>query len=246
MEVSYGVKAIILAAGYATRLYPLTKEKPKPLLMVGKKTIIDYLIQRLGDIKEIDAVYIVTNQKFYGVFGDWLRLAKSTKEIIIENDGSTTNENRLGAIGDIRLVFERRKIDDDIIVVAGDNMFNWGLKDFADFAKKEPDTFTIGAYDIGDRKKAGIYGIVEIDEKGEMVNFVEKPQEAPSSLIATGIYYFPKGKLGLIGQFLKVGNEKTRPAISYSGCARNRKSGATYSKEYGMISEISNHTVRQT
>lgn len=205
------MKAIILAAGYATRLYPLTKNKPKPLLVIGKKTIADHLVQKLGDIKEIDTVYIVTNQKFYGAFGDWAKSVKSAKKIILENDESTTNKNRLGAMGDINLAIERHKINDDIIVLAGDNMFDWGLKDFADFAKEKPDTFAIGAYDTGDRKKASIYGVIEVDEKGDMVNFLEKPQDPPSSLIATGIYYFPKGELGLTEEFMKVRNENDAP-----------------------------------
>ncbi len=205
------MKAIILAAGYATRLYPLTKNKPKPLLTVGRKTIADHLVQKLGDIKEIDTIYIVTNQKFYGVIEDWLKTVKSTKKIILENDGSTTNDDRLGAIGDIRLAINRQKIDDDMIVLAGDNMFDWGLKGFGDFAKKVPESFSIGAYDIGDKKKANIYGVVEVDGKGDMTNFLEKPQDPPTSLIATGIYYFPKGKLGLIEEFLKAGDEKDAP-----------------------------------
>lgn len=205
------MKAIILAAGYATRLYPLTKDRPKPLLSIGNKTIADHLVQKLGDIEEIDAVYIVTNQKFYGVFSDWLKSVKSAKKIVLENDGSTANENRLGAIGDIRLAIERQNINDEIIVLAGDNMFDWGLEGFADFAREKPDTFAIGAYDIGDRKKADIYGVVETDGKGTMTNFLEKPQDPPSSLIATGIYYFPKGKLGLMEEFIKVGNENDAP-----------------------------------
>ena len=140
-----------------------------------------------------------------------MKAIRSEKKIILENDGSTTNEDRLGAIGDIRLAIERQKIRDDIIVVAGDNMFDWGLKDFADFAKKKPDTFAIGAYDIGDRKKANIYGVVETDGNGSITNFLEKPDDPPSSLIATGIYYFPKGKLGLMDEFIKVGNENDAP-----------------------------------
>jgi len=205
------LKALILAAGYATRLYPLTKDKPKPLLTIGRKTIADHLIRKLGEIKEIDTIYIVTNQKFYRVFNDWLKTVKSPQKIVLENDESTTNDNRLGAIGDIRLVLEKEKIDDNLITLAGDNMFSWGLKGFAVFAKNKPKALAIGAYDIGDRNKAGIYGVVEIDEKGDMVNFLEKPKEAPSSLIATGIYYFPQEKLGLIEKFIKVGNEKDAP-----------------------------------
>ena len=205
------MKAVILAAGYATRLYPLTKDKPKPLLVVGNKVIADHLIQKLGDIKEVDTIYIVTNQKFYGAFGDWLKTVKSSKKIVLENDGSTTNNDRLGAIGDIRLAIKRNKIDDDMIVLAGDNMFDWGLKSFANFAKKAPKSFAVGAYDIGDKAKANIYGVVEVDEKGKMVNFLEKPQDPPTSLIATGIYYFPQSKLDLIEEFLKAGDEKDAP-----------------------------------
>ncbi|MFA5339223.1 MAG: nucleotidyltransferase family protein [Candidatus Omnitrophota bacterium] len=205
------MKAVILAAGYATRLYPLTKDKPKPLLTVGRKTIADHLVQKLCDIKGINAIYIVTNRKFYGVFGDWLKTVKSAKKVILEDDGSTTNDDRLGAIGDIRLAVKRQKIQDDMIVLAGDNMFDWGLKGFADYAEKSPGNFAIGAYDIGDRKKASIYGVVEVDEKGDMINFLEKPEDPPTSLIATGIYYFPEGKLGLIEEFLKAGDEKDAP-----------------------------------
>ncbi|MDD5073243.1 MAG: nucleotidyltransferase family protein [Candidatus Omnitrophica bacterium] len=205
------MKAVILAAGYATRLYPLTKDRPKPLLNVGRMTIADHLVRKLDGIQEIDAIYIVTNQKFHGAFGDWLKTVKSGKEMILENDGSTTNDDRLGAIGDIRLAIKRQKIQDDMIVLAGDNMFDWELKGFADYAKKASGNFAIGAYDIGDREKANIYGVIEVDEKGDLVNFLEKPQAPPTSLIGTGIYYFPAGKLGLIEEFLKVGNEKDAP-----------------------------------
>jgi len=93
------MKALILAAGYATRLYPLTKEKPKPLLVVGKKPIIDYLIHKLDGLDELDTIYIVTNQKFYGIFEDWLRGLKSKKQVVLVNDGTTKYEDRLGAIG---------------------------------------------------------------------------------------------------------------------------------------------------
>ena len=206
------MKALILAAGYATRLYPLTKDRPKPLLLVGKKTIADYLIQKLDEIDRIDTIYIVTNQKFYGVFNDWLKTVKIKKKIILENDGSTTNEDRLGAIGDIKLALERQHVYDDMIVLAGDNMFDWGLKDFADFAAKKPDCFAMGAYDIGNKSKAAnTYGVVEVDPDGKMTNFLEKPQDPPTSLIATGIYYFPQDKLNYIAQYLKVGNEKDAP-----------------------------------
>lgn len=206
------MKALILAAGYATRLYPLTKDRPKPLLLVGRKTIIDYLMEKLEGIAEIDTIYIVTNEKFHGAFEGWLKARRSKKKTVIENDGSTANENRLGAIGDIRLVLERHKIYDDMIVLAGDNVFDWGLKEFTDFAKEKPGSLAFGAYDIGDRTRAArTYGVVEIDKSGDIVNFIEKPETPPTSFIATGVYYFPQDKLNLITQYLKVGNEKDAP-----------------------------------
>ncbi len=205
------MKVLILAAGYATRLYPLTKDKPKPLLVVGKKTIIDHLIEKLEALDEIDCIYIITNQKFYGLFQDWLKMLKTNKRIVLDHDGSTTNENRLGALGDTKLIIERQGIRDDIMVLASDNMFNWELKDFLEYAKLKPRLFTMGAYDIEDKKKASRYGVVEADDKGNIENFLEKPQNSPSSLVATGIYYFPADYLYLISDYLKVGNEKDAP-----------------------------------
>ncbi|MDP2943034.1 MAG: sugar phosphate nucleotidyltransferase, partial [Candidatus Omnitrophota bacterium] len=186
------MKALILAAGYATRLYPLTKDRPKSLLLVGKRTIMDHLIQKLEGLDEIEDIYIVTNQKFYGAFRDWLNMLKTKKRIVLDSDGSTANENRLGALGDIRLVLERQRLHDDLMILAGDNMFDWDLKGFVEHVKVGPTLFAMGAYDIGDKEKARRYGVVEVSQKGNVDNFLEKPQESPSSLVATGIYYFPK------------------------------------------------------
>lgn len=205
------MRALILAAGYATRLYPLTKDRPKSLLLVGKKTIMDHLIQKLEVLDEIDCIYIVTNQKFYGIFQDWLKTLKTKKRVVLDSDGSTTNENRLGALGDIKLMAERQGIHGDLIILAGDNMFDWGLKGFVEYVKIESGLFAMGAYDIREKEKTSRYGVVEINEKGYVDNFLEKPQKSPSSLVATGIYYFPKDGLHLITDYLKVGNEKDAP-----------------------------------
>lgn len=205
------MKALILAAGYATRLYPLTKDKPKPLLPVGKSPILDHIVRKINDIGAVDKIHIITNDKFYTAFEAWRKTAVSEKEIIIDNDGSTTNENRLGAIGDIRLVIERHKISDALLIVAGDNMFDWALKDFIEFSRIEPDVFAVGAYDMKDKKDAHRYGVVEIGENNRLKNFIEKPQEPPSSLIATGIYYFPKGKAGFVTEYLNEGVQRDAP-----------------------------------
>lgn len=205
------MKVLILAAGYATRLYPLTKDRPKPLLLVGKKTILDHLVQKLEGLDDIEDIYIVTNQKFYGAFRDWLKTLKTNKKVSLESDGSTTNENRLGALGDIKMMIKRLRISDDLVILAGDNMFDWDLREFVEYVKVKPTLFTMAAYDIGDVEKASRYGVVEVNEKGYVSSFLEKPQKSPSSLIATGIYYLPKDGLHLISDYLKVGNEKDAP-----------------------------------
>ena len=131
------MKALILAAGYATRLYPLTKDRPKPLLSIAGKPILEYIMEKLERAEEIDALYLVTNQKFILNFQNWLDNFETKKKIKILNDGSTCDDDRLGAIGDIRFFLEEEKIDDDLLIVAGDNLFQFDLSRFIkSFEKK--------------------------------------------------------------------------------------------------------------
>src|SRR5882757_1095057 len=127
------MKVIILAAGYATRLYPLTLTQPKPLLPVAGKPMIDHVLDNLAGIAGIDRVYVVTNAKFAGQFQTWAdayRASKTPLEFTVVNDGSTDDKNKLGAIGDLHLVLTREQVDDEVIVVAGDNLFSEKLSDF--------------------------------------------------------------------------------------------------------------------
>ncbi len=205
------MKVLILAAGYATRLYPLTKDRPKSLLLVGKKTIMDHLLQKIEGLPEIDRIYIVSNGKFYPVFRQWHGSLKGREKVELINDGSTTNDSRLGAIGDIKLALETKNIYDDLVILAGDNMFDWDLRGFLEGTKSEPESFAIGAYEIGDKKEAYKYGVIELYEDGHVRNFLEKPQDPPSSLIATGMYYFPKDKLNLVAKYLINIDSKDAP-----------------------------------
>ena len=128
------MKAIILAAGYATRLYPLTKNFPKPLLEVGGKTILDYLVDQLKTIAGIDGAYVVTNHRFYGHFADWARTNRAVHtggEIEVLNDGTTSNDDRLGAVGDIQFAIEARDIADDVLVLAADNILLFSLQNWS-------------------------------------------------------------------------------------------------------------------
>jgi glucose-1-phosphate thymidylyltransferase len=133
------MKVIILAAGYATRLYPLTLTRPKPLLPVAGKPMIDYVLDNLAPIGGIDRIYVVTNAKFAGQFQQWsedYRAKKAKLNFTIVNDGSTDDTNKLGAIGDIHFVLKTQNVDDDIIVVAGDNLFSEGLSDYGRYCSR--------------------------------------------------------------------------------------------------------------
>ena len=124
------MKALLLAAGYATRLYPLTLDRPKSLLEIGSKPIIDFILNKIAEIKEIDKVFVVTNHKFYPNFKQWAEGVKNRLSIGVIDDGTLSNDDRLGAIGDIEFVIKRKKINDDLLVVGADNIFDAELSSY--------------------------------------------------------------------------------------------------------------------
>jgi glucose-1-phosphate thymidylyltransferase len=207
------MKVLILAAGYATRLYPLTLTQPKPLLTVDGQPMIDYVLDNLAPIQEIDGVYIVTNDKFAGHFQKWAdnyRQTKSDFNFTIVNDKSTDDTNKLGAIGDLHLVLTQENVEDDLIVVAGDNLFSESLVEFGKFCR-EKDQPVLGVYDVGSLEQAQKYGVVDIGADGTLKNFVEKPQNPPSTLIGIALYYYPRSVLPLIHQYMAEGNNPDQP-----------------------------------
>jgi glucose-1-phosphate thymidylyltransferase len=143
------MKAIILCAGYATRLYPLTKDKPKPLLDVKDKPIAEHIIKKIEDIEEINEIFIVTNNKFFTHFLDWNANFSSTKKVTIVNDKTMSNDDRLGSLGDIRFVIENMNVSEDIMVVAGDNLFEFSLKPMIEIYR-EKSTPVVALYDVKD------------------------------------------------------------------------------------------------
>src|SRR5437868_6568356 len=160
------MKIIILAAGYATRLYPLTLTRPKPLLPVAGKPMIDHVLDNLAPIGGIERVYLVTNGKFADQFQKWAedyRARKAKLDFTIVNDRSTDDSNKLGAIGDLHLVITREKIDDDIIVVAGDNLFSQSLEEFGKFAH-EKNAPVLAVYDVGNLEEIKKYNSITIDQ----------------------------------------------------------------------------------
>lgn len=196
------MKALILAAGYATRLYPLTKEYPKPLLKVGSKPIINYILEKLEKIDEIGEILIVTNSKFISQFRRWAKGIKSKKPLRLIDDLTKNHNDRRGAIGDIDFVLKKTRLKDDLLVIGGDNLFNGGLQDFLAFAKTGKSHPVIGAYRLKDIRLARNYGVVKLDKERRLVSFQEKPKNPKSRLVAMCLYYFPRQKLGLISEYM--------------------------------------------
>lgn len=200
------MKTIILAAGYATRLWPLTLDMPKPLLPVGKRPIIEHILARLEGIKDINDIYVVTNTKFVRNFKDWKKSYHNGKRISVIDDEMKTLEDRRGSIGDVIFSIDKESIATDILVIAGDNIFDFNLTDFIKSAKANSPSATIGLFDIGDIRFAGEYGIVTLDKSCRIASFKEKPKEPKSTLAAMCLYYFPKQKIRLLKKYKADGN----------------------------------------
>ena len=207
------MKVIILAAGYATRLYPLTLTQPKPLLPVAGKPMVEYVLDNLAPIGGIDRVIVVTNAKFAGHFQKWAdnyRATKSKLNFTVVNDGSTDDSNKLGAIGDIHYVIQKESVDDDIIIVAGDNLFSDKLGDFGKFIR-EKNAPVLAVYDVGNLEEIKKYNSISIDGQGKIMFFEEKPKEPKSTLTGIALYYYPRATLALIKQYIAEGNNPDQP-----------------------------------
>ena len=207
------MKLIVLGAGYATRLYPLTLNQPKPLLDVAGKPMLEHVLDNLAPIEEIDHVYVVTNDKFAGHFERWADeygARGAGRRITVVNDQSTDDSNKLGAIGDLSLVLTQAEIDDDVVVVAGDNLFSERLGEFGAFchAKGAP---VLAVYDVGDLEAIKKYNSIVVDEDGRITFFEEKPANPESTLTGIALYYYPKSALPFIRQYVEEGNNPDQP-----------------------------------
>jgi glucose-1-phosphate thymidylyltransferase len=209
----FSMNVLILAAGYATRLYPLTETKAKPLLEVAGKPMIEWVLDNLAPIPDIGTVYVVTNDKFARDFQAWAdHYAKAQPELIfkIVNDGSRSDADKLGAIGDIRLVIDREELSSEpLIVVAGDNLFSESLAEFAAQAKGSAATLAI--YDVGDLEAIKKYASIQTDAAGVITHFEEKPAKPESTLTGIALYYFSPETLELFTTYIAAGNNPDQP-----------------------------------
>lgn len=207
------MQVLILAAGYATRLYPLTLDKPKPLLPVAGKPMLEHIIDHLASVKGLAEMFIVTNQKFVSHFTEWSEKYKREKTAFnfkVINDGSTSDADKLGAIGDIHLVVKKENVTGDLIVIAGDNLFDQSLAPFVEFCrnKKAP---VLAVYDVGDLESIKKYNSITLDADGRITFFEEKPKNPTSTLTGIALYYYPAEVVKLLDTYIAEGNNPDQP-----------------------------------
>ena len=194
------MKALILCAGYSTRLHPLTLNTPKQLLKVGSKLMIDQILDKIKGLKNIDEVIIVSNNKFYDQFIEW---SKNYDKITIVNDGTNNNEERLGAVGDIHFVVQELEINDDLMVIGGDNLFKFSLENMHSFFLGKNSSI-VAVYDLLDPMKlAKKFGTIELNENEKITGFEEKPEKPKTSLASTACYIFTKEHLQLLNRCIE-------------------------------------------
>ncbi len=220
------MKVIILAAGYATRLYPLTLTQPKPLLPVAGKPMVEHVLDNLAPITAIDRVYVVTNAKFAGHFQKWsdtYRATKSKFDFTVVNDHSTDDTNKLGAIGDINYVLKTQNVDDDLIVVAGDNLFSEKLGDFGKFclAKNAP---ALAVYDVGNLEEIKKYNSISTDADGRSLSSRKNRRTRPARSPASRCIIIPKRRSRSSSNTSPRATIPTSPDAWCNGFTRARRS----------------------
>jgi len=206
------VKLLILAAGYGTRLADIAKDTSKAMLKIGQKSIIEHILDHVNSLSQLNELLVVTNNKYFSDYQNWADKIRESLpfDVSIINDKTTSNEDRLGSIGDIDYVLKHVEINDDLLVVGGDNLFNFNIDEFVAVSESKKENVTIGLFDINDMSQATKFGIVELGNDGLIASFEEKPQNPRSSLVAMCLYYLPKKTLGFIGEYLVQSGKSDR------------------------------------
>lgn len=206
------MKAIILAAGYATRLRPLTENMAKPLLPVGGRPMIDYIYDKIAEVPQIDEVHVVTNHKFAESFTQWSANHSGQLPIHVHDDGTLSNEDRLGAIGDIKFTVDRANMQgNDLLIIAGDNLFDFSLAQYVDFWRGKGDGSCIALYECPDMELVKQYSIVELDQNDRVTSFVEKPENPTTNTVGIATYIYHRNHVPMIQQYLDEGNSPDQP-----------------------------------
>jgi glucose-1-phosphate thymidylyltransferase len=206
------VKAIVLAAGYATRLRPLTDSVAKPLLPLAGRPMLDYLYDKIAVVEEIDELHVVTNSRFAPDFHRWATERERPLPVVVQDDGTSSNEDRLGAIGDVRFVIERAGLaGEDLLVVAGDNLFDFDLRDLVAFWRAKGDGSVIGVHDVGDLELMRQYSMAQLDVDDRVISLIEKPEQPSSTLAGIAVYVYRAEHVALVDDYLAEGNSPDQP-----------------------------------
>jgi glucose-1-phosphate thymidylyltransferase len=202
------MKALLLAGGYATRLRPLTDHTAKPLLPVGGRPMVDWIVDRITASGDVDELHLVTNDVYAADFERWA----VDRSVTVWNDGTRSNEDRLGALGDVALAIERGGlVGDDLLVIAADNLFEFSLRDYVAFFRAKGDGSAVAAYRLADPALARLYGVVELDDDDRVIGFEEKPEQPRSDLAATATYLYHRQHVPLLERYLAEGNPPDPP-----------------------------------
>jgi glucose-1-phosphate thymidylyltransferase len=202
------MNAIVLAAGYATRLRPLTESFPKPLLPVGGRPMIDWIVDRIQEVEELEGIHVVTNARYAPDFARWAE----GRVIHVHDDGTTSNEDRLGAVGDLRLTIEQGRLQgDDLLVIAGDNLFDYSLADYVAWWREKDEASAVAIRRIVDRELLKQYGVLTLDEDDRITSLVEKPEDPQGDLAATATYVLHHAHAARVQEYLEEGNSPDQP-----------------------------------
>lgn len=188
-------------------MYPLTKEYPKPLLKLGGKRIIDYIVEKLQNLEGLDEIIVVTNSRFISFFREWAKKVKIKVRLSLVDDLTKSLADRRGAIGDINFAINKKRLKDDLLVIGGDNLFSDELNIFLSFVKSKKEEPVVGVYNVGGLEKARHYGVLKLNNRDKIVDFQEKPKIPKSTLVAMCLYYLPEEKLGFIKEYM---NNRTK------------------------------------
>lgn len=197
------MKTIILAAGFATRLYPITEKKSKPLLKISGKPIINYIIEKVREISE-EEIIIVTNSLFYSDFLSWKK-EYSYSNVTLIDDGVSIPSMRLGAIGDLLFAVDKLQLNEDLLVICGDNLFTYSLADSFDLFRKERKNLSL-FFDLRNFEEAKRFGVAQIDSSNIVCDFEEKPNNPKTTLCSTSTYFFLKESIPLMREFCEIEN----------------------------------------
>lgn len=213
------MKCLILAAGYATRLYPLTENFPKPLLKVGEKTILDWIVDDIDEKGTVDEYVVISNHKFATCFEDWAKNKK--QKITVVDDGTNSNETRLGAVKDIQFAIDKLALDDDMLVIAGDNVLDFSLTKFVSYAE-EKKTSCVMRYYEKEEKKLIKSGVLTIDNEDRVIKMQEKPSSPESNWCCPPFYFYTKEDVKNINKGIEDGCGTDAPGSFVSWlCSRS-------------------------